>query len=501
MNKKGFTLIELLAIIVVIGIILAIAVPSIIKVVNKNNERELELKKETILSAAELYGQDYPSIYDANFKATITVRELLENGYLDADVSNNTKNCENEEKGCIINPVTKDSINDEIIYIMKSTMKIQAIWEGDFPSITFDKLTFTLKYNVESSEFKYPEDYDLLKGVETNMNIEDVVITNEGELVNENTLEPGNYTLTYTVGDTFGNIISKNRIVNIIIPSKEFAYKEEDQEYEVIVSGTYIVEAWGAQGGSYGTKAIGGKGGYIKAEVNLNAGDTLIINTGGINGYNGGGTISGGQPGGGSTTTRKDGEYLVIAAGGGASGLYNSTSYIGGSGGSGDGSGGAIARTGGTAGVTGTNGGGGSSSLNKTYSASGDCKTWGTCQGSCISTGQCYRNVCKTWGICKICTKYDTSQGCIDAGDCKCIGTWKDISCCKTWEKEPYECCKEYAPSYNCCTESYPSTTETAYGKPGNGGTSSIVSEGTLITKTDGEHSGNGYLIITYKIS
>ncbi len=497
MNKKGFTLIELLAIIVVIGIILAIAVPSIIKVVNKNNERELELKKETILSAAELYGQDYPSIYDANFKATITVRELLENGYLDADVSNNTKNCENEEKGCIINPVTKDSINDEIIYIMKSTMKIQAIWEGDFPSITFDKLTFTLKYNVESSEFKYPEDYDLLKGVETNMNKEDIVITNEGVLINRyDKLSVGTYRLTYTVSDIYGNIVSKNRIVNIELESKKFDHLCADQEYVIPASGTYLVKAYGAQGGKSKdfTVALGGKGGYVEAILYLTKGDTLIINTGGQDGCNGGGVLTDANPGGGATTIKlKDGDYLIIAAGGGGGGLEDTVDYIGGSGGEGD-------SKGGKAGI---NGGGASSKVTTKSPYDCNCEPQtSTCCGSCKYEVPCgtsnnvqkytlenpiFKNE-KSYTISSV-----NNEGGADVGK---PGTGKPGDSTTKCYETGVNCSK--CPRVSCTYTSCKTCYHYYYGTAGSGGTSSIASGVESILLTKGEHSGNGYLTLTY---
>ena len=62
MKKKGFTLIELLVVIAIIAILSVIIVPSIITV-NKNvNERLYQQKKESIISAAELYASNNPDI-------------------------------------------------------------------------------------------------------------------------------------------------------------------------------------------------------------------------------------------------------------------------------------------------------------------------------------------------------------------------------------------------------------------------------------------------------
>ncbi len=89
MGKKGFTLMELLAVIVVLGIIAAIAVPSIIGVHNAINKDMLDKKVEIIEEAAKLYGSDIKnSIINSNLKykgnscRSIIVSDLYPN-YLD----------------------------------------------------------------------------------------------------------------------------------------------------------------------------------------------------------------------------------------------------------------------------------------------------------------------------------------------------------------------------------------------------------------------------------
>ena len=51
-NKKGFTLTEVLVTIAIIGIVLLIAVPSIMVINRSVKKRELETKKEVLISAA-----------------------------------------------------------------------------------------------------------------------------------------------------------------------------------------------------------------------------------------------------------------------------------------------------------------------------------------------------------------------------------------------------------------------------------------------------------------
>ena len=57
-KKSGFTLTEVLMVIVIIGIILAISIPSVVYIRKRINERLYENKKQMILIAAENYGRD-----------------------------------------------------------------------------------------------------------------------------------------------------------------------------------------------------------------------------------------------------------------------------------------------------------------------------------------------------------------------------------------------------------------------------------------------------------
>ena len=57
-KKKGFTLTEILVVIVLIGVIMAIAIPSVVEVRKRINKRLLSEKKQEILVAAQLYGND-----------------------------------------------------------------------------------------------------------------------------------------------------------------------------------------------------------------------------------------------------------------------------------------------------------------------------------------------------------------------------------------------------------------------------------------------------------
>lgn len=188
----------------------------------------------------------------------------------------------------------------------------------------------------------------------------------------------------------------------------EFSYTGNIQEYEVTKTGTYLLEVWGAKGGTasgqYGSVG-GGNGGYASGKIHLTKGQTIYVVVGGqgtggrgasggdrryAGGYNGGGSgheINGsadwGVAGGGGAThigkanaVLKDTPVadLIIAAGGGGGGIINSwipTHWGAGSGGGTEGTGGGGSQT--QAGQGGGYGYGGSAgwSYNNGYSGGG----------------------------------------------------------------------------------------------------------------------------------
>lgn len=96
--------------------------------------------------------------------------------------------------------------------------------------------------------------------------------------------------------------------------------------------GTYTIECWGGQGGTY-SSYIGGYGGYSKGTITLTEATTVYISVGGAGsssstaaGFNGGGTgISSGRGGGGATDVRIGQNSLysrvIVAGGGGGAGV------------------------------------------------------------------------------------------------------------------------------------------------------------------------------------
>lgn len=145
-NKKGFTISEVLVVIAIIGVILVIAIPSIVSIRKRSNERLLESKKDIILVAAELYAKDKGITNDTY----VYVYQLVNNGYVDADVEQNNGKCtgDNTSKGCVINPVDDSSLNNKQILVKITNETYIAIWEGEQGNTTDKDLVETVKSDL-----------------------------------------------------------------------------------------------------------------------------------------------------------------------------------------------------------------------------------------------------------------------------------------------------------------------------------------------------------------
>ena len=87
MNKrKGFTLVELLAVIVVLAIVLIIAVPGVLSIINKTKDNALDRQKDMIKEASRLYvtsDNNVTWVGEDTKMTTVTLDTLKTKGYLD----------------------------------------------------------------------------------------------------------------------------------------------------------------------------------------------------------------------------------------------------------------------------------------------------------------------------------------------------------------------------------------------------------------------------------
>lgn len=65
-RKVGFTLIEMLIVIVIFGVILAIAIPSVVKLVERNNKDAYNVQMKLINSSTELFVLKNKGLFNTN---------------------------------------------------------------------------------------------------------------------------------------------------------------------------------------------------------------------------------------------------------------------------------------------------------------------------------------------------------------------------------------------------------------------------------------------------
>lgn len=115
-NEKGLTLVELLAVIVILGIIAAIAIPSIGGVIENSKVKAQFADGQNVLAAANIYFTENPS------KTSVPIAELVSEDYLD-----------NSGR---IGVVATDVVNK-----VKGGNTLTATTTGTVPTVTFTKAT------------------------------------------------------------------------------------------------------------------------------------------------------------------------------------------------------------------------------------------------------------------------------------------------------------------------------------------------------------------------
>lgn len=120
-NNYGFTLIELLAIVVILGVIIAVAAPNMTKQINKKEETDQTILGEKISNAAHMYIAKYYSdkVVDGTCNSS-TCRFTLNDLEQDGLINLKGKNCTNVMAKDMFylssdNPNIKDSYNFEAI--------------------------------------------------------------------------------------------------------------------------------------------------------------------------------------------------------------------------------------------------------------------------------------------------------------------------------------------------------------------------------------------------
>ena len=108
MKEKGFTLIELIAVIIILGVIAVITVPSVNRAIEKSKTKSLEEQIDRIISSAKNYAIDNSDKLPIvnNEQMLIKVSDLVETGFLEEIPKS---------------PVTEEDLNECIIVTYNET--------------------------------------------------------------------------------------------------------------------------------------------------------------------------------------------------------------------------------------------------------------------------------------------------------------------------------------------------------------------------------------------
>jgi prepilin-type N-terminal cleavage/methylation domain-containing protein len=207
MKKKGFTLIELLAVIVILSIILAIAVPSITGMIDVSTKRSFESDAKMVLKAI-----DYKKLADEGFNPTTINKDNINTllGLSNANYSNISITVEDNIP--IITLIGTGKWNGLVACGSFNNMKVVSSTSDCSTDLVPPVITMNGDNTVN---IFVGESYSDMGATAIDDKDGDLTsaITSTG-IVNPNI--PGTYSIIYSVTDSSGNKANSTRTINVI---------------------------------------------------------------------------------------------------------------------------------------------------------------------------------------------------------------------------------------------------------------------------------------------
>lgn len=116
LNKKGFTLVELLVVIVILGVIMSIAIPSITSSVERSKDKQKNQVIKLIESAGELYVDRHKN---STSTGIITLNQLIGDNLITKDEIKDPFN----EKSSLCGYLSYNKTTNEVTWVEQSGSK------------------------------------------------------------------------------------------------------------------------------------------------------------------------------------------------------------------------------------------------------------------------------------------------------------------------------------------------------------------------------------------
>lgn len=214
MNRRGFTLVEVLAIIVILGIILGVVVPSTFSIVKRGKETSYKTLVNSFKNGSKIYATRYISIINTDIDKFGYYKLTL------SDLNNN-----NLLKTPVIDPRTDTSINlNKYIIITRNTENVFSYcYEEEVGCLIPSSVEETNKEIKPIITINGSKVININKGTEYNdlgataTDDIDGDITSKITVVNNvNINVAGEYKVIYTITDSDGNKRVSARVINVL---------------------------------------------------------------------------------------------------------------------------------------------------------------------------------------------------------------------------------------------------------------------------------------------
>ena len=153
--KKGFTLIELLGVIILLGLVGLIVIPSITKLIKDSRQDLYENQVRTIEESARKWGIQNTDLLELNTTTYINLTDLINSGYMEQDIIKDPRT-NTDMNGCIAVSYSPTSNKYKYKYDDKACAEIDnsknmTSTDPQYVCYNFDASTGTIvKYDVEN---------------------------------------------------------------------------------------------------------------------------------------------------------------------------------------------------------------------------------------------------------------------------------------------------------------------------------------------------------------